>query len=97
MNKFNGKLKLYTTFLLFTFFFLFLIKFFNISYPLHITTTTKSTELAVVGEGKIEVRPDIAYVDAGIDVRNQATVEAAQKKVDEILQTVERVNYQQAE
>lgn len=64
---------------------LFAIKYFDISYPLTITTTTKSAELAVVGEGKIEATPDTAFVDAGIQVENAQTVEVAQ-------QTIETVN-----
>lgn len=63
---------------------LFLIKAFDISYPLTITTTTKSTELAVVGEGKVEATPDTVYIDVGITVNNQSTTEAAQKKIDEV-------------
>lgn len=63
---------------------LFLIKFFDLSYPLAITTTTRSTELAVVGEGKVEVVPDTVYVDAGITVDNVASVEEAQKTIDEV-------------
>lgn len=67
----------------FIFFLLFLIKFFDISYPLTITTTTKSTELSVVGEGKIDVVPDTAYVDVGITVDNVTTVIEAQNKINE--------------
>lgn len=60
------------------------IKIFDISYPLTITTTTRSSELSVVGEGKVEVAPDTAFVDAGITVNNVPSVEAAQKAIDEI-------------
>lgn len=69
-----------------TFLFLLLIKTFNVSYPLNlmITTTTKSTELSVVGEGKVDVVPDTIYVDLGISVTNVATAEEAQKKIDEV-------------
>lgn len=63
---------------------LFLIKVLDISYPLTITTTTKSTELAVVGEGKVEATPDTVYIDVGITVNNQSTTEAAQKRIDEV-------------
>lgn len=61
---------------------LYLIKFFNISYPLTLVTTTKSAELAVVGEGKVEVTPDTAYVDAGITVDRASSVEEAQKTIN---------------
>lgn len=63
---------------------LYLIKFFNISYPLTLVTTTKSAELAVVGEGKVEVTPDTAYVDAGITVDRASSVEEAQKIINKI-------------
>jgi len=61
---------------------LFLIKILDISYPVLITSTVKSTELAVVGEGKIDVVPDLAYVDAGITVNNAATTEEVQQTIN---------------
>ncbi|MDO9028535.1 MAG: SIMPL domain-containing protein [Candidatus Roizmanbacteria bacterium] len=63
---------------------LYLVKVFNISYPLTVVTTSKSTELAVVGEGKVEVTPDTAYVDAGISVDRASSVEEAQKTINKI-------------
>lgn len=62
------------------------VKLFNISYPLTIaiTTTTKTTELAVVGEGKIEIVPDVATVDAGITVNNLPTAEEAQNEISKV-------------
>lgn len=74
---------IYIGILLTTFAFLFSIKSFDISYPLQITNTTKSSELAVVGEGKVDVVPDSASVSVGITVNNAKTVEAAQKTIDE--------------
>ncbi|MDH7475994.1 MAG: SIMPL domain-containing protein [Microgenomates group bacterium] len=62
---------------------LFLIKFFNISYPITIITTTKTSELAVVGEGKIDAVPDLAYVDAGITVNNLPTTDAVQNEINQ--------------
>src|SRR3990167_3140120 len=64
------------------FVFLFVVKIFDISYPVQITNTSKSTEFSVVGEGKVEVVPDVAYVDLGITVNNAATVESAQSQID---------------
>jgi uncharacterized protein len=58
-----------------------LIRVFNISYPVSVTTTTKSTELSVVGEGKVEVVPDTANIDVGISVNNVGTVEQAQQQI----------------
>jgi len=62
---------------------LYLVKVFDISYPLTLVTTSKSSELAVVGEGKVEVTPDTAYVDAGITVNQVPSVGEAQKRIDE--------------
>ncbi len=63
---------------------LFLIKIFDISYPLDIVTTTRSTELSVIGEGQVEAIPDTAYVDAGITVANGQSVDAVQKQIDDV-------------
>lgn len=62
---------------------LFTIKFFNISYPMTIVNTTQSSELAVVGEGKVEVIPDTAYINAGITVDKASSVSEAQKSINE--------------
>ena len=81
-----NKLSVYLVGLTATFLFLLFIKVFNVSYPLDlmITNTTKSTELAVVGEGKVDVVPDTIYVDLGISVMNVPTAESAQSKIDEV-------------
>lgn len=63
---------------------LYLVKVFDISYPLTLVTSSKSSELAVVGEGKVEVTPDTAYVDAEITVDKASSVAEAQKKINEI-------------
>ncbi|MFZ2206771.1 MAG: SIMPL domain-containing protein [Microgenomates group bacterium] len=63
---------------------LFIIKILNIGYPLHVSVSNTSTELAVVGEGRVDVIPDVAYVDVGVTVNNVATVEEARKKIDKI-------------
>lgn len=63
---------------------LLLIKLLNISYPVSITSTSRSSELAVVGEGKVDVIPDRAYVDVGITVDNATSVSAAQKSINTI-------------
>jgi len=77
-------LPLYIGILIVTVIALFLIKYLDISYPLTVTSTTKSTELAVVGEGKIEVVPDLATVNAGITVNNAATVQEVEAKINEV-------------
>lgn len=62
---------------------LYLVKIFDISYPLTIVTTTRTSELSVIGEGKVDAIPDTAYVDAGILVNNEVTVNGVQQKIDE--------------
>lgn len=63
---------------------LLIIKFFNISYPISITNINKVTELSVVGEGRVEAIPDTSYVDLGIVVNNQSSVNEAQKQINEV-------------
>lgn len=74
----------YFSFLILIIFTLWFIKAFDISYPLSITTTTKSKELAVVGEGKVDVVPDQAEVSVGIIVSNVRTVDEAQKAINDV-------------
>lgn len=64
--------------------FLFFIKAFDISYPLTIVNTTRTSELAVIGEGKVEATPDMAYVEAGITINNVPTVDEAQKTINKV-------------
>jgi len=82
---------------------LFVIKTLNIAYPVNIVTTTKtaeSTQLIVSGEGRMEVTPDTAYIDAGISVK-EPTVTAAQTKIsqvnNEILSALERLGVKKAD
>lgn len=63
---------------------LFLIKIFDISYPITIVTTTKSSELSVIGEGKVDVIPDTAHIDAGISVTNGSTPVEVQQSIDTV-------------
>lgn len=58
------------------------VSILRISVPISVTTSNKSTELSVVGEGKVEVVPDSAKVDVGISVQKAATVEAAQSEMN---------------
>ena len=60
-----------------------IIRIFNISYPVEVTNTSRSSELSVVGEGKVEVAPDTAYVEAGISVIEAASVAQVQKSIDD--------------
>lgn len=58
------------------------VSLLRISVPVSVTTITPSAELAVVGEGKVDVVPDKASVDVGISVTNAATVADAQAQVN---------------
>jgi uncharacterized protein YggE len=60
-----------------------LIDFFHISYPITITSTNRSSELSVVGEGKVDVVPDTAHVNLGISVTNGATVAEVQQTLNQ--------------
>lgn len=64
--------------------FVIFIKQSNFTIPLEITTTNRTTEMAVVGEGKVEAAPDTIYMSAGIIVGSAPTSEQAQSKIAEI-------------
>lgn len=64
--------------------FVIFVKQSNFTIPLEITTTNRTTEMAVVGEGKVEAVPDTIYMSAGIVVNSAPTSEEAQKKITEI-------------
>lgn len=63
---------------------LWIINFLGISYPIDVTTRQSSGELAVIGEGKVDVVPDTAQVNVGIIVSSVSTVEAAQSEINNI-------------
>jgi len=79
----NGFLRNFVVVIFISLIALYLVKVFDISYPLTLVTMNKSTELAVVGEGKVEVTPDTAYIDAGITVDRASSVAEAQKMINE--------------
>ncbi len=63
---------------------LILIDLLNISYPISMTTTQRSAELAVVGEGSVDVVPDQGIIDVGISVVEVDTPEAVQEQVNKV-------------
>lgn len=63
---------------------LWLANFLGIALPVDVTTRQSSGELAVIGEGKVDVVPDTASVDLGIVVNGADTVEAAQNEMNTI-------------
>lgn len=74
----------YGTILLLTILALWFINALNIAYPLSVTTRSVSGELAVVGEGKVDIVPDLATTDLGIVVNNSKTVEDAQNQINKV-------------
>jgi uncharacterized protein YggE len=62
---------------------LFLIRVFNLPLPITVTTSQVSSELSVVGEGKVDVTPDTAYIDAVVTIEKVSTAEQAQTKLSE--------------
>ncbi len=57
----------------------------GIAIPVRVTQTNISnSELSVVGEGKVEIIPDIASVDVGVTVNKVASAKDAQNKLSEI-------------
>ncbi len=63
---------------------LYVVQRFDIAYPLNLRTSQVTSELSVVGEGKIDVTPDTATIDVGISVTNAKTAPEAQAQIDEI-------------
>lgn len=59
-----------------------LIKALDIYYPVRISSSV-SSELSIVGEGKVEVIPDTAYVEAGISVIEGNSVSEVQKTIND--------------
>ena len=63
---------------------LFLIRVFNISYPVKVDliSSERTSEFAVIGEGKIDVVPDTAYISTGIKVEGEKSVKDVTQKID---------------
>ncbi len=61
-----------------------IMQILHISFPVSVTISNKSSEFSVVGEGKVEARPDVSYVDAGIVVSNAKSVDEAQSMINEV-------------
>ena len=84
MERLNLKPIIYFgSFVVITLIALFLVKSLDISYPVNIRSSNVSSELAVVGEGKVDVVPNSATVSVGISVVNTPTVETAQQQITE--------------
>jgi hypothetical protein len=80
----NKIISTYAFLLVLTLAFLWIVNYFNISYPLTVTNRQASGELAVVGVGKIDIVPDTASVDLGIVVNDARTIDEAQNKINTI-------------
>lgn len=73
----------YTIVLVLTIIALSVISALNISYPITVATHQTSGELAVIGEGKVDVVPDNASVEIGVVVNDATTVDEAQSKLND--------------
>lgn len=62
---------------------LLVVRISGLSVPLYVTTSSVSSELSVIGEGKVDVVPDTAYVDMGVSFDSAATAQEAQNKLSE--------------
>ena len=85
VNKFYKENKIVSTYfliLVLTLAFLWVVNYFNVSYPLSITSKQASGELAVIGEGKVDIIPDTASVELGIVISDVKTVDEAQAKMN---------------
>ena len=66
------------------FLFLWLVNYFNISYPLTVTSKATSGDLAVVGVGKVDTAPDTASVDLGIVVNDARTIDDVTTQINKV-------------
>ena len=64
--------------------FLWAVNYFNIAYPLTVTSKMSSGELAVVGVGKVDTTPDTASVDLGIVVNDAKTIDEASAQINKV-------------
>lgn len=60
-----------------------IIKTLNISLPISVTTRNVSSELSVVGEGKVDVVPDTANIQAGISAQG-TTIKDVENKINAV-------------
>lgn len=63
---------------------LIVIRILNIAYPISVVSTSRSSEFSVVGEGKVDVRPDTSLVDVGISVSNALSVDEVQRQINDV-------------
>src|SRR4030042_201429 len=70
---------------------LFLIRVFNISYPVKVDliSSERTSEFAVIGEGKIDIVPDMVYISTGIRVEGEKSIKL--KDINRISSVIERV------
>lgn len=73
--------KRYSVLVLITLGALFIVRELNLAYPVFITTTQRSLELSVTGEGKVEVTPDTAFIRVGVAAANAKTVNSVQEEL----------------
>lgn len=64
---------------------LLLVQVSGLSVPMRVTTTSGTpADFSVVGEGKVDVIPDIGYIDVGVVVNRAESPEAAQNQISAV-------------
>ena len=59
------------------------INLLRLSVPVNVITSTRTSELAVVGEGKVNVVPDTQNISLGVGLNNGASVDAVQTTINQ--------------
>lgn len=85
LKKINLQIVLtYTTLVIVTIIGLYAVQQLDIAYPVRVTSAYPTTEFSVTGEGKVEVIPDTATINAGITVSAAQDVATVQKQINEV-------------
>ncbi len=85
LNKINLQVvSTYTVLVIITIVGLCVVQQLDISYPVKVTSAYPTTEFSVTGEGKVEVVPDTATINAGITVSAAKDVATVQKEINEV-------------
>ena len=61
---------------------LYVIRETNLYYPIKVTTV-QASDFVITGEGQVEIKPDLAYINAGITVFNEPSIESAREKINQ--------------
>lgn len=61
---------------------LWLMSALNVSVPVEVKSSAQKTDFSVIGEGKVEVKPDMASINAGVTA-TAPTVDEVKRKIDD--------------